>query len=184
MRRSRPQSNIKDVAPNGFFINMRTDYRRLDAEAGSDELRDVKRGEPVIVFDDELGGTWRDNHTHAITIMPTGMEMVGWRCLGIASTHCNYDSDLNADRGFVCQVGGVVTCQNDSKRDIRTGDLIFVRPRGPDDDPIRERGIPKNKQRFVLEPRGWRENNLEHAVGTAMSSAKPGYKFDLKLHKV
>jgi hypothetical protein len=160
---------------------MRTDYRYLDTLTLEDENKDVKRGEAVVVLEGSRGGRWRDNHTHGLTVCADPTPN-GWKCLGVASTHCNYDRNLNADRGFVCQIGGVCTVVNESGSAINAGDLVEVAVPRPQEKGQGERGIPHDKPRFVFKKFGGVER--KHLIGTAMSSAQNGFKFDLKLHRV
>ena len=138
MRRTHNEMN--PIATNGFIMNMRTDYKRLDGMRGMDEVKDVKYGEAVVVYDEPAGGRWRDNHTHGMTVHAGP----GWRCIGVAASHCNYSKDINADRGFTCAIGGLITVVNESRDTINPGDIIQVAEPGLDFETT-QKGIPKEK---------------------------------------
>lgn len=170
----------KDVAPNGFFFNCRTDHRLLAGVEGPNELKDVKRGEAVVYYTPKSKGRYRDTLTHAASVY---VEDRPWRFIGVANTHCDWDRHPQhafADRGFVVQAGGVVTVMNESDKKIQPGDMIRLIPPKVNHE-CKETGIPKNKQRFVFEPVHMPFYDKDSICGKALSEAFSGEKFDLLL---
>lgn len=164
-----------------FFCNCRTDHRLLKDMGGENEHKDVKRGEAVVVYRPNANGRYRDTLTHGVSVHYATTRP--WRFIGVANTHCDWDrhpQHAYADRGFVVQVGGVVTVMNESKERIYPGDIICVQEPGPDHE-CREKGIPKKKRRFVFHPVHLALYDKDRVVGKALSEAFPGEKFDLKL---
>ena len=181
MRRSGSRFR-KDVAPNGFFFNVRTDHRLLKDLEGPNEMKDVKRGEAVVVYEANGNGRYRDTLTHAVTVYDPSLANRSWKFIGVANTHCDWDRHSQhsyADRGFVVQVGGVVTVYNESEHKISPGDIICVKE--PNNHVCKEKGIPRDKQRFVFEPVLLAMYDKDRVCGKALSEAFPGEKFDLKL---
>lgn len=170
----------KDVAPNGFFLNCRTDHRLLKDMDGPNEHKDVKRGEAVVVYDPDGQGRYRDTLTHAASVFEPGRR---WRFIGVASTQCDWNRDPShayADRGFVVQVGGVVSVYNESEKRIAPGDLICLQEPKVGHK-CQEKGIPRQKKRFVFVPVHLAMYNKDRVVGKALSEAFQGEKFDLQM---
>ena len=165
-----------------FFCNCRTDHRLLKDLNTENEFKDVKRGEAVVVYKADAHGRYRDTLTHAVSVYDP-RRPGDWRFIGVANTHCDWErhpQHAYADRGFVVQVGGVVTVMNESEERIYPGDIICVKAPAADHK-CREKGIPHQKQRFVFHPVQVALYDKDRVVGKALSEAFPGEKFDLKL---